>query len=98
MDSIQDEQYAYLCLTFCDCMDYSPPGSSICGIFLARMLELVAISSPGDLPDPVMELACPAWQADSLPLTSGEALEEDQGGLQKVTDEEGESEEDIFSD
>ena len=51
MASIQEEQCVYLCLTFCDCMDYSPPGSSICGIFLARMLELIAISSPGDLPD-----------------------------------------------
>ena len=91
MDSIQEEQCVYLCLTFCDCLDYSPLGSSIHGIFLARMLELVAISSPEDLPDPVMELASPAWQADSLPLTSGEALK-DQGGLQKVKDEEGESE------
>ena len=91
MDSIQEEQCVYLCLTFCDCVDYSLPGSSIHGIFLARMLELVAISSPGDLPDPLMELASPAWQVDSLPPTSGEALK-DQGGLQKVKDEEGESE------
>ena len=98
MASIQEEQCVYLCLTFCDCMDYSPPGSSIRGIFLARMLELVAISSPGDLPDPVMELSSPAWQADSLALTAREALEEDQGGVQKVKDEEGESKEDIFSD
>ena len=45
-----------------------------------------------------MELSSPAWQADSLALTSREALEEDQGGLQKVKDEEGESKEDIFSD
>ena len=37
-----------------------------------------------------MELASPAWQADSLPLTSGEALK-DQGGLQKLKDEERES-------
>ena len=75
-----------------------PPGFSIGGVFLVRMLELVSISSPGDLPDPVMELASPAWQADSLPLTSREALKEDQGGLQKVKDEETESEEDVFSD
>ena len=69
MDSIQEERCVYLCLTFCDCLDYSPLGSSIHGIFLARMLELVAISSPEDLPDPLLELASPSWQADSLPLS-----------------------------
>ena len=30
--------------TVCEPMDYSPPGSSICGIFQARILEWVAIS------------------------------------------------------
>ena len=33
------------CLTLCDPMDCSPPGSSVHGIFQARILELVAISS-----------------------------------------------------
>ena len=32
------------CLTLCDPMDYSPPGSSVRGIFQARILEWVAIS------------------------------------------------------
>ena len=32
------------CLTLCDPMDCSPPGSSIHGIFQARVLEWVAIS------------------------------------------------------
>ena len=32
------------CLTLCDPMDYSLPGSSIHGIFQARVLEWVAIS------------------------------------------------------
>ena len=32
------------CLTLCDPVDYSPPGSSIQGILQARMLEWVAIS------------------------------------------------------
>ena len=32
-----------LCLTLCDPMDYSPPGSSVHGIFQARVLEWVAI-------------------------------------------------------
>ena len=35
-----------LCLTFCDPMDCSPPGSFVHGIFLARILECVAISYP----------------------------------------------------
>ena len=33
-----------LCLTLCDPMDCSQPGSSVCGIFQARTLEWVAIS------------------------------------------------------
>ena len=33
------------CLTLCDPMDCSPPGSSVHGILLIRMLEWVAISS-----------------------------------------------------
>ena len=37
----------YLCLTLCDPMDCSPPGSSVRGIFQARILEWVAISSCG---------------------------------------------------
>ena len=40
------------CLTLCDPEDCSPPGFSIHGIFQARILEWVAISSPGDLPNP----------------------------------------------
>ena len=39
------------CLTLCDPMDCSPPGSSVYGILQARILEWVAIPSPGDLPD-----------------------------------------------
>ena len=33
------------CLTLCDPMNCSPPGSSVCGISQARILEWVAISS-----------------------------------------------------
>ena len=32
------------CPTFCDPMDYSPPGSSVHGIFQARVLEWGAIA------------------------------------------------------
>ena len=45
----------YLCMLshvqLCDPMGCSLPGSSTHGIFQARILEWVAISSPGDLPD-----------------------------------------------
>ena len=40
------------CLTLCDPMDCSPPGSSVRGILQARILEWVAISFFGDLPTP----------------------------------------------
>ena len=39
------------CLTPCDPTDCSPPGSSVHGIFQARILEWVACPLPGDLPD-----------------------------------------------
>ena len=35
---------AQSCLTLCDPMDCSPPGSSVHGIFQARILEWVAVS------------------------------------------------------
>ena len=44
-------------------MNCSPPGSSVYGIFQAKILEWVAISSSGDLPDPGIgpgSLASPA--------------------------------------
>ena len=50
-------------------MDCSLPGSSIQGISQTRILEWVAISSPGDLLDSVIEPmfpVSPALQADSL--------------------------------
>ena len=57
-------------------MDCSPPGSSIHGISHARILEWVAFSSPGDLPDPGIKPMSPALQADSLPLShQGRLLE-----------------------
>ena len=40
-----------LCLTLCDSMDCSPPGSSVQRIFQTRILEWVAISSCHFLPD-----------------------------------------------
>ena len=53
-------------LTLCDPMNWDPPGSSVHGLFYARILEWVTISSSGDLPDPGIELTSPALQAVSL--------------------------------
>ena len=39
------------CLTLCDPVDYSPPGSSVHGLFQARILKRDAISFSEDLPD-----------------------------------------------
>ena len=47
------------CPTLCYPMDCSRPGSSIHGIFQARILEWVAISFSGDLPDPGIEPRSP---------------------------------------
>ena len=43
------------CLTFCDPMDCSPPGSPVHGIFQARILEWLPFPPPGDLPNPRIE-------------------------------------------
>ena len=40
------------CLTLCDPMDCSPPGSSVHGILQARIWERVAMPSSSDLPIP----------------------------------------------
>ena len=47
-------------------MDYSLRGASVRGISQARILEWVAISSPGDLSNPGVEPVSPAGQADTL--------------------------------
>ena len=58
------------CSTLCNPMDCSPPCSSIHGLLQARILEWVAIPSPGDLPNPGIKpgsLESPEPQAGSLP-------------------------------
>ena len=52
--------------TLWDPMVCSPPGSSVCGILQARILEWVAIPFSGALPDPRIEPGSPVLQADSL--------------------------------
>ena len=70
---------AQSCLTVCDPMDCSPPGSSVHVILQARILEWFPFPSPGDLPDPGIKplfLASPAltgrfftsWAAGEAPL------------------------------
>ena len=59
---------AQLYPTLCDPMNCSPPGSSVHGVFQARILERVAMPSPpGDIPHPGVKLVSPALQADCLP-------------------------------
>ena len=55
--------------TFCDPMDCSPPGSSVLGIFQARILEWVANSNTGVARGLKQHLpGLLHWQTDSLPL------------------------------
>ena len=58
---------------------YSPPGSSVRGIFQARILEWVATPTPGDLPDPgiqAVSLTSPALAGGFFTTApSGKALE-----------------------
>ena len=42
---------------FCDPVDCSSPGSSVCGISQARILEWVPFFSPGDLLNPGIKCA-----------------------------------------
>ena len=53
---------AQSCPTPCDPMDYT-----VHGILQARIPNWVPFSSPGDLPNPVIEPRPPKLQADSLP-------------------------------
>ena len=62
-------------LTFCNPLDCSTSGSTVYGIFQARILEWVAISSsrgsswPRDWTRGDLSFFClPCWQADSLPM------------------------------
>ena len=63
---------AQSCPTLCDPMDCSLPDSSVHGILQVRILEWVAMTSPGDLPDPGINPRSPALQEDSLPSEPSE--------------------------
>ena len=60
-----ESEVAQSCPTLCNPMNCGLPGSSIHGIFQARVLEWVAISFARDLPNPGPW--SPALQADTLP-------------------------------
>ena len=55
------------CLPLCDPMNYCLPGSSVCGIFQARILEWVAIAFSRGSSQPRDQTRSPTLQADSLP-------------------------------
>ena len=49
-------------------IDGSQPGSSVHGNFQARVLEWIAVPTPGDIPNPGIEPHSLRQQVDSLPL------------------------------
>ena len=68
------------CLTLCYSTDCSPPGSSVHGLFQARILEWLSFPPPGNLPNPGIETASSALLANSFPLShQGSPL--DPGGV-----------------
>ena len=58
--------FSQSCLILWDLMDCSPSGSSVHGIFQARILAWVTIPFSRDLPNPGIKARHPALQADSL--------------------------------
>ena len=61
------ESVSHSVVTLCDSMDCSPPSSSVQGFSWQVYWSGLPFLSPGDLPNPGMELGSPALQADSLP-------------------------------
>ena len=55
------------CLTLCDPIDSSPPGSPVHRILQARIPEWIAIPFSRYLPNPVIKPRSPTLQAVSLP-------------------------------
>ena len=55
------------CLTLCDPMDCSPPGSSV--HWISRSLEGLYFLLQGILPDQGWNPSLLQWQVDSLPLS-----------------------------
>ena len=55
-----------LCLTLCDLMDYSLPGSSVYGILQVKILEWLAIPFSSEYSQPRDQSQVPELKADSL--------------------------------
>ena len=66
-ESESESEVAQSCPALCNPVDCSPPGSSIHGIFQARVLEWVAISFSGGFSWPRDWTGSPVLQADTLP-------------------------------
>ena len=60
-------KFTQLCLTLCNPMDWSPPGSFVHGVFQARILERVAIPFSRGSSQPSLNSGLLHWQADSWP-------------------------------
>ena len=76
MKGKSESEVALSCPTLRDPMVFSLPGSSVHGIFQARVLEWGAIAlegmpfpTPGDLPNPGIEPTSPELRMDSLSLS-----------------------------
>ena len=68
------------CPTLCDPVDCSPPGSSIHGILLARILAWVAVSSSRGSSQPRNPIHVYLhWQADSLQWLASDFLSSNPG-------------------
>ena len=52
------------CLTFCNTVDCSPPGSSVHGCPRQEYWNGLPFPSPRNLPDPGIEPQCPTLQVD----------------------------------
>ena len=61
-----ESEVAQSCLTLCNPMDCSLPGSSVHGFSRQEYWSGLPFPSPGDLPDPGIEPGSPAFQADTL--------------------------------
>ena len=63
----KEREIAQVCLTVCDPIDCSLPGSSVHGISQARILAWVAISFSSGSSRPGIKPKSPTLEADSLP-------------------------------
>ena len=65
-------------------LDYSVPGSSVHGIFRQEYWCGLPFPSPGNPPNPGIELESPALQVDSLPTEpSGKPMKQLKNTLEK---------------